>query len=245
MRKVQQQLPRPCSRRALLRPWPPPPAPLALPAALAPRSKERPGSRFRRICLSSEVNRRKMVDPLGRVSSWKTTKRRAFRSWFSFVRLRRVCAWKRGVWSLEDCVGRTSATCNDQRERMPWREFRVGGMGVCLGVSEARAWVHVAHAVEYRIFILCASPLPFPAPSSPYGGGGTPVPASVALPRLVGRRAGSSGAVGVGARASLFHLEGTVRTLRRALARNLSSGHRCLLARTDDPMPLSLVLGKF
>jgi hypothetical protein len=24
---------------------------------------------------------------------------------------------------------------------------------VCLGVSEARAWVHVAHAVEYRIFL--------------------------------------------------------------------------------------------
>ena len=147
MRKVQQQLPRPCSRRALLRPWPPPPAPLALPAALAPRSKERPGSRFRRICLSSEVNRRKMVDPLGRVSSWKTTRRRAFRSWFSFVRLRRVCAWKRGVWSLEDCVGRTSARAprdlqrperthamarvpRSRHGRMP-RRIGSKGMGTC------------------------------------------------------------------------------------------------------------------
>ena len=36
-----------------------------------------------------------------------------------------------------------------QSENMPWREFRVGGMGVCLGVSEARAWrmdVHIAAA---------------------------------------------------------------------------------------------------
>lgn len=216
MRKVQQQLPRPCSRRALLRPWPPPPAPLALPAALAPRSKERPGSRFRRICLSSEVNRRKMVDPLGRVSSWKTTRRRAFRSWFSFVRLRRVCAWKRGVWSLEDCVGRTGATCNDQRERMPWREFRVGGMGVCLGVSEARAWVHVAHAVEYRIFILCASPLPFPAPYAR----SAPAPPSASSDVARDRAARSASGVTIP-----FGRDCTDPTPRSLATSNLSSGH--------------------
>ena len=222
MRKVQQQLPRPCSRRALLRPWPPPPAPLALPAALAPRSKERPGSRFRRICLSSEVNRRKMVDPLGRVSSWKTTRRRAFRSWCSFVRLRRVCAWKRGVWSLEDCVGRTGARDLQRPERMhamarvPRRRHgrmprRIGskGMGTC-----SRTPLNI-------VYSSCAPRLfPFPPRTPPRAG-------ARALPR---RRRTSRGIERRGRRrASLFHLEGTVRTLRRARSQ-LRTCHRATAA---------------
>ena len=225
MRKVQQQLPRPCSRRALLRPWPPPPAPLALPAALAPRSKERPGSRFRRICLSSEVNRRKMVDPLGRVSSWKTTRRRAFRSWFSFLQLRRVCAWKRGVWSLRIIVWvgrRTGATCNDQRERMPWREFRVGGMGVCLAYASAYRKQGHGYMLRTPLNIVYSSRSAHAAPR---------------LPVRLGLRAREPGVDRRGRhRASLFGRDCTDPT-----PRSLATCHRPpLLARSkdDDPMPL-------
>ena len=37
---------------------------------------------------------------------------------------------------------------------------------VCLGVSEARAWVHVAHAVEYRIFLAVRARRTSPSGSS-------------------------------------------------------------------------------
>ncbi len=83
-----------------------------------------------------------------------------------------------------------------------------------------------AHAVEYRIFILCASPLPFAFPA-----------ARTRLPGpalgVVGRRAGSSGAVGVGRHYSIWKgLYGPYAALARNFELVTSSSHRCLLART-------------
>lgn len=107
------------------------------------------------------------------------------------------------LWRIVWRVGRTGATCNDQRERMPWREFRVGGMGVCLAEyasaylgSKGMGTCWCAHAVEYRVYSSsCASALA-PAPV------GVAVPVRYASPSLGARRTSrgiepTSGAVGV------------------------------------------------
>lgn len=144
-----------------------------------------------------------------------------------------------GAWRIV-WVGqaRARATCNDQRERMQWREFRVGGMGVCLGVSEARAWVHVAQAVEYRTFILCASPLPFPA--HPYA-------SELRRPPLgssdVARDRAARSASGLGRHYSIWKgLYGPYAALRLATCHR-ATGPPLPPSKDDDPMPLSLVLG--
>ena len=143
----------------------------------------------------------------------------------------------RGVYGrLEDfCVGRTGATCNDQRERMPWREFRVGGMGVCLAYASAYRkqghgyMLRLAHAVlniDYR----------------------TPYMLSISRgviaysPRCASRRPPREpGSTGRGRhRASLFGS----RDCTDPTPRSLATCHRPPLApraRTIDPMPLALV----
>jgi hypothetical protein len=79
-----------------------------------------------------------------------------------------------------------------------------------------------------------------PRLSVPYASWALAPSLSLAARALVGRRAGSSGAVGVGRHYSIWKgLYGPY----AALARNLSSGHRCRPSKDDDPMPLSLVLG--
>ena len=88
-----------------------------------------------------------------------------------------------------------------------------------------------AHAVEYRLSYIHPERLtssvfldfPFPPRYLPGTASGPPL-------GVVGRRAGSSGAVGVGRHYSIWKgLYGPY----AALARNLSSGHRCLPSKDD------------
>ena len=127
-----------------------------------------------------------------------------------------MCVESEGCMELEDyCVGRTGATCNDQRERMPWREFRVGGMGVCL--AYASAYRKQGHGYMLRTplnIVYIASVRASPARLRPSG--------SRPSRSRAGTARASTVAVGIGR----HYLEGTVRTSLRRARSQLVIGHR-------------------
>ena len=109
---------------------------------------------------------------------------------------------------------------------------RIGskGMGTC-----SRTPLNIVYSSRgARLYPLPSSeirlPFPAPVPRSRYGlytASGPPL-------GVVGRRAGSSGAVGVGRHYSIWKgLYGPY----AALARNLSSGHRCASSGSKDDDP--------